>query len=704
MVFLAWYGAIRVASGRPCAGTKRSTQRSGAIIGYRGSPELMTSDGRTSGKAQWGIAFCCLEKRRCGGSRGYVDTGVLAKVVLLLSLKLLFAPALAATAQDVSYRVLVLHSYRNNLPVNTDWTNGIVRGLDSAPDLRFEIDIETPDLARFDDTAYMSDLVRIYRHKYRGQTPHLIIPTHTPALRFLLEHGDDLFPGAAIVFCGADPRLVANRKLPPHVTGVTAHLDFAGTLKLALAVNRDSRRVAVIVGSSALDTLFYRDAREAFQPFEGQIEFTWLRGMPRAELIEAVGKLPPQTVLLYLVQLEDRTGQTHVPVETVQALSAVAHAPIYGLWDTLLGHGIIGGRLATLADDGFQTAQMGVRILRGQAPAAMPVVNRERNDAIFHGGELARWHIAEDLLPSDSQILYRELTLWDEHRTAIQTTVLIIGLQSFLILALLLNRKRLSHARAALQHECDLRRESEATVSKMQTRLEQFNKERALGAMATGIAHEINQPLMAIQNYAHAARLRLERDGDQIPKLNELLAKVEQQAGRAGEVIRHIRNLFSTDAPELNSVALCSLIDTVIEVLEQDIEHHGCGIDCRMTGLLPPVRADELQIQLVLVNLLRNAMQSMDAVEDRSERGVGIEVRQINDREVQVGVSDRGPGIPAGQAERLFEPFLSGSAGGMGIGLATCRMIIQSHGGRIWCTPGQSGGVVFRFTLQLADT
>ena len=627
---------------------------------------------------------------------------ILARIFAGLALMLFCTAAAVSAAPNGPYRVLVLHSFRNSLPVNTDWSNGIVRGFTSVPDLLVEIDSETLDLSRFRDANYVSGLLDIYRHKYGDRQPDLIIPTYTPALRFLLKYGEELFPGTPIVFLGVDSRFVATRELAPNITGITTHRDIAGTLELALQVNPDARRVAVIVGSGSIDKNFENNARQALQPFAGRIKFLWLRGMPLAELTEAVRQLPPDTVILYLVQLEDRNAKSYVPISTLQILAPAAHAPIYALWDTLLGHGILGGRLATMEEDGFQAAQMAVRILRGEAPAAVAVIDRPQNRAIFDGRELARWHINEERLPAGSEVLHRQLSFWEAYRTGIIVTGLVIGVQGLLILALLLNRSRLRRIQAALRDECERRRLSEIDTLRHRRKLEKFSKERTLGVMATGIAHEINQPLIAIQNYAQAAKRRLRGDDDQTLKLEELFEKIAQQADRAGDIIQHIRTLVTTDVSEMNPVPLYSVIAQAIQVLEPEIENWGCRIDFSPVADLPAVLVDDLQIQLVLVNLLNNAVHSIKSMEDKADKVIGIEVRRINDREVQVSVADRGPGIPPGRDADIFEPFSSDKGDGMGMGLAICRLIIEAHGGHIWYTPNPSGGAIMSFTLRLA--
>lgn len=637
------------------------------------------------------------------------DTGITATAFLSLALVLFCVAAPAAQVTDKPYRVLVLHSLRNSLPVNTDWYTGIVRGFESASDLRIDIDIEAPDLTRFSDPGYIADLLELYRRKYAGNVPNLIIPTYTPALEFLLDHGEDLFPGVPVVFCGADSLFVTGREIPPYVTGVASHADITGTAELALQLHPGARRMAVIVGSGHLDQLFERRARQALQSFEDRVDLIWLRGMRLEELLKAVQRLPPDTVILYVLQLRDRTGESHFPFYTTSRLASVANAPTYGLWDTLIGHGIIGGRLITIEDDGFRAARMGLRILRGEAPTAIPVVLRRANPAIVDGRELARWSIDEDRLPAEVQIRHRQTSMWEDHKAEIMTTVVIIVVQGLLIVTLMLNRRRLRQKRRRLQQiqatlhdEYGRRTQAETIASRLRERLARFSKERSLGTMATAISHEINQPLIAIQNYAQAAKRRLQNNIDDKPKLIELFAKIEGQAERAGAITQRVRSLVSSNEPQLLPVPLCPLLEEAIRMMAPEIDRRGCRLAFEPPGHLPEVLADALPVQLVLVNLLQNAMQSICS-SDQYEKRMLVDVRQLDDREVRVSVTDRGPGVPPDRVADIFEPLYSG-ARGMGMGLAICRDIIGAHGGRLWYEPNPVGGASFRFTLRIAGS
>jgi two-component system sensor kinase FixL len=230
----------------------------------------------------------------------------------------------------------------------------------------------------------------------------------------------------------------------------------------------------------------------------------------------------------------------------------------------------------------------------------------------------------------------------------------------------------------------------------LRARITRFSRERSLGAMATAIAHEINQPLIAIQNYAQAAKRRLEGGTDDRPKLMELFSKVEGQAERAGAITQRVRSLVSASDLRRTPVAILPLLDEVIRIMQPEAEARGCHITREHAAGLPEVLADALQVQLVLVNLLRNAVHY--------DKRVSIDVRLLERGVVQISVTDRGPGVPPDRVADIFEPLSSGTKDGMGIGLSVSREIVEAHGGRLWHEPHPEGGAIFRFTLQTAGS
>ena len=621
----------------------------------------------------------------------------------ILALSLLVSASASAPAPPATKRILVLQSYRAAMPINSQFLAGIAAGLDLPIGVPVEIDTESLDLSRIHDEEYVRRLVGVYELKYHANPPDLIIAAHMPAARFLLDHRRELFPGIPIVFCSRELPSVDVEQLPPEVTGIRSKHDVAGTVELMSRLHPKMEHIAVILGSSSLDAGWEYDIENAVRPLEPDRKVVWLRGLPLPELINAVRALPPHTAILYVIQLGDRDGNSYVPRKVVQAVSEAANAPVYGLWDTLMGAGIVGGRLISIDQQSIAAGKIARRILLGEAPATIPVVRMERNDVSVDARQLKRWNIDQHLLPEGSHILYRERSLWEQHRDAILLASGLIVLQALWIAVLLWNRNRLRLAQNSLRKESHLRAQSEEVTRRLQTRLGAADKQSTLGALAGRIAHEVNQPLIAIKNYAQAARRYVPPDSTTGGKLAELVAEMEGEADRAGTIIRKIRTLLGSGQVDAIPVELDPVLKEVIAVMKSEADGHGCRIDYRVAAPVPVVLADALQVQLVMVNLLRNAMEAAVSYDRNGDESVSITVGETADRMVQVSVADTGPGVPADEVEDIFEPLYSRKEAGMGVGLATCRTIIEAHDGRIWCTPNPAGGAIFHFTIPVAE-
>ena len=619
-----------------------------------------------------------------------------------LALLLLVLASAGASARNEQNRILLLHSFRNALPVNSEFSAGIREGLDQPGNMAVEFESETLDLSRVKEEGYVPKLIEIYTLKYRASPPSLIIATSAPALRLLLDHHRELFPAVPIVFCAAGIPDEDLKQLPPNITGVTSKRDFAGTLELMSRLQPDIRQIALIIGSSNLDASWERDARRALRPFESKFKFVWLRGLPLRELTETVKALPSHTAILYVVQFGDRDGIFYVPRIVAQAVSSAASVPVYGLWDTLMGTGIVGGRLIPIEQQGIVAGKIARRILLGEAPAGIPVVKMERNEVVVDARQLMRWNIDERLLPEGSRILYREASLWEEHRYAILVGGGLILLQALWIVALLRNRTRLQRAHASLGEEHGHRLQAEELTRKLRTRLGAAEKQSTLGALAGSIAHEINQPLIALKNYAQAAKRYVAADSKNSSKLAELLAEMEGEADRAGAIIQKIRRLIRSGHVDAAPLELDPVLKEVLALMKPEADARGCRLDYHVTAPVPIVLADALQVQLVMVNLLRNAMDAVASHAQGRRGSISISVSEAADRMAQVSVADCGVGVPAAGAEDIFEPLYTSKEGGMGIGLATCRTIVEAHGGRIWCAPNLAGGATFGFTIPAA--
>lgn len=229
----------------------------------------------------------------------------------------------------------------------------------------------------------------------------------------------------------------------------------------------------------------------------------------------------------------------------------------------------------------------------------------------------------------------------------------------------------------------------------LRQRLTHVTRLSTLGEMASGIAHEMNQPLTAIVTYAQAAR-RLQEKGD-TAELDQVLDKIAKQAERAAAIIRQMRNFVRRQDREQQVVEVAELVHGVIQFLQMDTGRRNIPIDPRMVDDLPPLIVDTVQIQQVLLNLVLNAMDATEAA--GSQQAVQVLARLEPGDQVQFDVIDRGCGVSADHESQLFTPFFTTKAAGMGMGLPICRSIVQAHGGQLHYLPNPDGGSIFRFTL-----
>lgn len=247
------------------------------------------------------------------------------------------------------------------------------------------------------------------------------------------------------------------------------------------------------------------------------------------------------------------------------------------------------------------------------------------------------------------------------------------------------------------QRDIEERKQREAEESLRQLRMAHENRLALLGEMASALAHELNQPLTAIANYAALSIRRLAAPPIDPAALRDLLGKMQEQALRAGEIVWHIRDFAKKRAPSREPLALDTLVREVLTLAEIEARSSGVCIAFTVRSPLPKAQADRLQIEQVLLNLIRNAIDAM--ADTPGERRLGIEASVDEGGQLQLAVSDCGHGLGGIDMDELFAPFHTTKPDGMGIGLAICRSIVEAHGGRIWAESNPEGGATFRFHL-----
>lgn len=246
------------------------------------------------------------------------------------------------------------------------------------------------------------------------------------------------------------------------------------------------------------------------------------------------------------------------------------------------------------------------------------------------------------------------------------------------------------------------RRRTEERLESLQSELIHVSRVSAMGTMASTIAHELNQPIAAIANYAESVRDMLAQpDPHDFALMREALDETAKEALRAGHIVRRLRDFVARGEVEKTIEPLPALINEASVLGLMGARERGIETHFDLDPYASPVFVDKVQIQQVIINLIRNACEAMS---DSAEKRLSVSTQGDQGALVRVSIADTGPGISPNVADQLFTAFVSTKSEGMGLGLSICRTIVEANGGRIWMEPRAGGGTVFHFTLQRAQT
>lgn len=280
-------------------------------------------------------------------------------------------------------------------------------------------------------------------------------------------------------------------------------------------------------------------------------------------------------------------------------------------------------------------------------------------------------------------------------------SVLLLVYLIYLISRLQAGKQALARLNTELVEEIGEREQAEKVSGKLQAELAHTHRLSMMGEMASGLAHELNQPLTAINIYTKGCMRRLQGANGNQAELLDAMAKVSGEARRAGEIISWMRGFIRKAEPRTAVVDMNSAVREAIDLLGHDLQSQGIDTKLDLTVPLPSTLADKIQIQQIVLNLVRNSIEAMNG-HGCTRRDLTIRTSKTADDSIEVSIRDSGHGVPAEVLENIFDSFFTTRTDGLGLGLSICRSLVEAHGGHLWVAADNKQGATFCFTMPVA--
>jgi len=371
-----------------------------------------------------------------------------AAPVLIASVFLLAVVSVAQVRE--TRRVLIFYENGPAFPAISLIDQGIRVALENSP-YQIEFYREYLETALFPESALQKDIRQWYVHKYRDHRPDLIVAVGPAPLQFMIDSHQAFFREIPIVFCASAAEEVGRPVLDPNFTGAWEDLQPAATLDAALRLQPGTRHVVVVGGVGRRDRRLEAIVKEKLRSYEAKLDLTYLTDLAMPQLLERVQILPKASVVLLVSMGRDAAGHQFIPAtDSGPMITKGANAPVFTLNDVNVGHGEEGGLVNSFAAEGKLVGAFAVRILNGEKPRDIPIVNGT-NEYLFDSAALRRWGLKEADLPPGSIVINREPTAWEAYGRYILAGIFLLVAQMVLIADLLLQRTRRRKAEAVLR-------------------------------------------------------------------------------------------------------------------------------------------------------------------------------------------------------------------------------------------------------------
>jgi signal transduction histidine kinase len=590
--------------------------------------------------------------------------------------------SVASAPAERPWQVVILYDGDPTLPAFVALDAAMRRALTAPGRHRVDVFYEILDQLRFPAANIDGELVALFAKKYASMHVDAVAAINPASLDFAELHRSRLWPDARIIFSGIPVDLLRSRTLSPKTTGIIFQPDVAGTVELGLQLRPETRRLIVIYGSGDFDRTMADLTRGQLAPIANRLAIEYWSDASVDEFVRRIAGLDRRDAVLYLSIGRDADGRTFVPREVLKRLSTASPAPVYGLFETYMGYGIVGALTYSYEARGKHIGEFVHEVLSSPPQSIRPVL-LGTPPCVADANQLDRFGMDTGRLPSGCEVRFAKPSPWHEYKWYVLSALLVVVVQSALILALILQRRA--------------RRRAEDDARHRRSELAQASRLALAGELTASIAHEINQPLGAILANAGAAEALLRRGVTNSDEFRAIIADIKQADLRASDVIRRVRALVTTHEVEHEVVDVNTIVRDVLAFLHGETERRDVVVDVELASEMPELLADRVQLQQAVVNLCVNALDAMDDTPPRGRR-LGVRTRTGAGGAIEIAISDTGPGIPPDQLPRLFDSFFTTKANGTGLGLSITRSIVDAHGGTL-SAENRDKGALFRIVL-----
>jgi signal transduction histidine kinase len=554
-----------------------------------------------------------------GRAKRCLRNGFRQKWISLLSVLVTFTPAICSSASaqlPVRKTVLIINEVGLTHALTVTMTQQIIAGVRDTPGRQVEFFSENLDLLSFPDRPSLSEQRDSLITQYGHQKLDAIVAIGPDTIRFLSSYADTLFLGVPVVICGSSADQAGDPHLDSRFTGTWTKREPGKTFDAALRLFPNTRHVFVVGGSSVYDQLVMAFTKEFFKSSESKVEFSYLADMEMEKLLEQLKNLPDNSIVFYTSFFQDSVGNKFLnATKALPLIAAATNAPIFGMSDTYLGHGIVGGDLMNFQEQGKVTARIVSQIIEGKKVGDLPIETLP-SMFMFDWNELQRWHIPDSRLPSGSIITFRPPSLWERTKWIWTAVLLIIPILLALAAYLLYAGKQLK-----------LAREREGQLSGMLINAEEQERQRIASELHDDFSQRLAVLALRLENVDEATPASL-------PDVHKQLRELVKSTGEIGADIHSLSH-------QLHSSTLESLglVPAVAAMCKEFTALQAIKVDFKSNEIPPSVRPD---IGLCVFRIIQEGLWNLNKHSGAQE--ARVDLRMTGDR-LEVTVRDEGCGF-----------------------------------------------------------